>query len=66
MHTAVFKMDSQHGSTVEDIELCLMLCGSLDGREVWGRMNTCICIAEALCCPSETITIVTWLYSNIK
>ena len=48
MHTSVFKMDNQHVSTVEDIELFLMLCGSLDGREVWGRMNTCICIGEAL------------------
>ena len=26
---------------------------------VWGRMDTCICMAESLCCLSETIT--TWL-----
>ena len=25
-------------------------------RGVWGRMGTCVCMAEALCCPSETIT----------
>ena len=25
-------------------ELCSMLCGSLDGRGVWGRMDTCICM----------------------
>ena len=31
-------------------------CGSLDGKGVWGRMDTCIYIAESLCCPSETIT----------
>ena len=24
----------------------------------WGRMDTCICVAELLCCPPETIT---WL-----
>ena len=30
-----------------------MLCGSLDGTGVWERMNTCICMAESLCCPSE-------------
>ena len=33
-----------------------MLCGSLDGRGVWGKMDTCICMAEFLRCSSETIT----------
>ena len=28
---------------------------SLDGRGVWGRTDTCICMAEALHCSSETI-----------
>ena len=39
-------------------ELCSMLCGSLGGRGggVWGRMDTCMCMAESLCCPPETIT----------
>lgn len=23
-----------------------MLCGSLVGKGVWGRMNTCVCMAE--------------------
>ena len=23
---------------------------------VWGEMDTCICIAESLCCPPENIT----------
>ena len=27
-----------------------MLCGSLDGTGVWGRMDTCICVAESLDC----------------
>ena len=34
-------------------------CGSLDGRRVWGRMDTHVCVAESLCCPPEIIT--TWL-----
>ena len=56
--TAIFKMDNQQRPTVEHGELCSMLCGSLDGREVWGRMDTCICIcmAESLCSSPETIT----------
>ena len=36
--------------------LCSMLCGSLKGREIWWRMDTCICVAESLCCACETIT----------
>ena len=33
-----------------------LLHGSLDGRGAWGRMDTCVCVAESLCCPPETIT----------
>ena len=29
---------------------------SLGGRRVWGRMDTCMCTAECLCCPPETVT----------
>ena len=40
-----------------------MLCGSLDGRGVWGRMDTCIRMAETLRCSPEAITtlFVNWL-----
>ena len=34
----------------------LMLCGSLDGRGVWGRMDTYLCMVESLHCSAETIT----------
>ena len=57
VHTAVFKMDDQQGLTVQHRELCSMLCGSLDGRGVWGRMDTCICMVESLPCLPETITV---------
>ena len=33
----IFKMDNQPGPTVQHRELCWRLCGSLDGRRVWGR-----------------------------
>ena len=33
-----------------------MLCGSPDGRGVWGRKDAYICMAESLCCSPETIT----------
>ena len=35
------KMDNRQGPTVQPREFCSMLCGSLDGRGVWGRMDTC-------------------------
>ena len=40
------------------MELCLMLCGSLDGRGVWGKMDTCVCMAVFLLCSPEIITIL--------
>ena len=53
---AVFKMNNQHGPTVEHREFCSVLCDSLEGSGGEGRMDTCICTAESLCCPPETIT----------
>ena len=38
-----------------------LLCGSLDGKGVWGRMDTSVCMAESLCCPPETNNIVNQL-----
>ena len=52
----IFKMNNQQEPTVQQRELCSMLCASLDGRGAWGRMDTCICLAESLCCSPETIT----------
>ena len=37
------------------IPVCSVPRGSLDGRGVWGRMDTPMCQAESLHCPSETI-----------
>ena len=42
-----------------------MLCGGLDGRGVWGEMDTCICMAESLCCPPETMTTLLTGYTQI-
>ena len=49
-------MDNQQGPAIQHMELCAMLCGSLDGRGVWGRVDTCICMAEALRYSPETTT----------
>ena len=41
-YTVILKMNNQQGPTVQHRELCSVLCGSLDGRRVWGRMDTCV------------------------
>ena len=35
-----------------------MLRGSLDGRGVWGRMDTCMCVPQSLYCSPKTITLL--------
>ena len=65
VHTVILKMDDQQGLIVEHRELCSMLCGSLDGRRVWGRMDPCICVSEFLCCLRETITALLIGYTPI-
>ena len=39
-HTAIPKMDNHQGGTVQHMELRSMFHGNLDGRGVWGRMDT--------------------------
>ena len=46
VHTAVFKVDNQQGPTVWHKELCSMLCGSLDGRGVWGRIQAYVWLSS--------------------
>ena len=41
-------------------------CASLDGRGVWGRMDTCIPMAESLHCSPEAITTLLTGYTMIK
>ena len=38
---------------------------SLDGRGVWGRMDTCICVAESLHCSPETTTTLLTGYTPV-
>ena len=56
----------QQGPTVQCREFCSKLCGSLDGRGVLGKMDTCICMAESLCCPAETITTLLISHTPIQ
>ena len=51
---------------LQHMELCSVLCVRLDGRGVWGRMDTCICMAESLHCLPETITTLLISYTPIQ
>ena len=66
VHSAIFKMDNQQGHTVQHSEFFAMFCGSLDWKYVWRRMDTCICMAESLYCPPETITTLLVSYTPIQ
>ena len=66
VHTAVFKMDSQQRPIVQHMELFSMFCASLDGRRVWGRMDTCVWMAESLHCSPETTTTLIVCYILIQ
>ena len=49
-------MDHQPRPTLQLREPCSMLCNSLDMMGIWGRMDTCMCMAESFHCLPETIT----------
>ena len=65
VYSAIFKMNNQQGCVVQHMELCFMLCGSLDRKGVWGRMDTCVCTAESLRCSPEIITTLLIGYTPI-
>ena len=52
--------------TNKHMGLYSVLCGSLGGTGVWGRMDTCLCMAESLCCSPETTTISLISYTPIQ
>ena len=66
VHTALFKKDNQQGPTVQHREICSMLCSSLDGRGVQGRMDIFVCVAESFHRSSETITTLLIGYPQYK
>ena len=45
---------------------CSVLCGSLDGRTVWGRMDSCICISAFAVHLPETVTMLLIGYTSIQ
>ena len=46
--------------------MLLKVSGSLNGRGVWGRMDTCMCMAESLHCSPETVTTLLIGYTLVQ
>ena len=59
-------MNNQQKPIVQHMECCSRLCASLDGRGLWGRTDTCICMAESLHCLPETISTLLIGYTTIE
>ena len=53
-------------SLCKDKMCIIMLCGSLDRRGVWGRIDTCICMTEFFCYSPETNTRLLTGYAAIQ
>ena len=66
VHTTILQVDNQQGPTVQHMELCSMLCGSLGGMEVWQRMDTRVCMTESLLLSPETVTTLLISYTPIQ
>lgn len=54
-------MDNSQKPIVQYMELSSMSCDGLDGRELWGRMGTCM--AASLHCSPETNTTLSIGYN---
>ena len=54
IYISIFKIVNQQGPAVEHRELCSVFCNNLNGKRIWKRIDTCICITESLCCTPET------------
>ena len=58
VHIAIFKIDNQRGSTTQHRERCSKFCSNLNGKRIWKRTDTCVCITESLCCTPEMNTFL--------
>ena len=65
MHTLLYLKWITDKDLLYGIGSSAQLCGSLDGRGVWGSMDTWVCLAEVLCCVPETITTLLIGYTPI-
>ena len=56
-------MDNQQGPTIQHKELCSVLCGRVDGRGVWGRVDTLYVWLSPFTVHSESTTVLLISYT---
>ena len=66
--SSIFKIDNQQRPTVQHRELWSIFCNSVNGKRIWKRIDTCICITESLCWipESNTTLLVVLIQYKIK
>ena len=52
----MYKIENLREQTAQHKELYSVLCGDLNGEEIQGRRNICICVADSLCSTEDTNT----------
>ena len=62
-HVAMLRVDNRQGRAVQHRGL-FSVTWQPGWEGIWGRRDTCVCMAESLCCSPETIT--TSLIGNVK
>ena len=50
--------DNQQKRTVKQMELFSKFCNNLNGKRIWERIDTCMCITELLSYTPETKTML--------
>ena len=56
IYTTMYKIDNKWEPAVLHRELCSMLCGYLNGKEIQKKGDICIHLVDSLCCTAETNT----------
>ena len=54
--SSIFKIDNQQRPTAQQRELSSVFCNNVNGKRIWKRIDTCICITESLCWIPESNT----------
>ena len=59
MYTLLYSKWRTKDLLYKHMDLYTVLCASPDGSGVWGRIDTCLCMAESLCSPETTTALLT-------
>ena len=58
VHTVILKIETDKDLLYSTGNSAQCYVADWMGGEFWGRMDTCICMAQSLCCSPETIALL--------